>query len=122
MPTHDIELGPTPASVPRGRNYVRERCLAAGVPGKAADACLLASEVLTNALKHAGTPMTMTVTSPERDAIRVAVHDGTAEQPIRRANRRGVSRNGRGILLLDLIATRWGVTQERTGKTVWFEV
>jgi anti-sigma regulatory factor (Ser/Thr protein kinase) len=118
----DVELAPTAQSVSLGRNYVRQRCMAAGLPGKAADAVLLASEVITNALKYAGTSMTVTVTNPEDGAIRVAVRDGERKAPVRRTDRRGIRSGGRGLLLLDELATRWGVTQDRGGKTVWFEV
>jgi hypothetical protein len=30
--------------------------------------------------------------------------------------------HGRGVLLVDALATRWGVDQRAGGKTVWFEL
>ena len=122
MKLDDVELAPTPQSVSLGRNYVRQQCLAAGLPGKAGDAVLLTSEVITNALKYAGTRMTIQVTRPEPGTLRVAVHDGADQHPVRRTEHKGIPRGGRGIVLLDKLATRWGVHNDPIGKTVWFEL
>ncbi|WP_143659165.1 ATP-binding protein [Streptomyces sp. SA15] len=34
---------------------------------------------------------------------------------------RAKDERGRGLLLLDAVAARWGMTQDRRGKTVWCE-
>jgi anti-sigma regulatory factor (Ser/Thr protein kinase) len=88
-------------------------------------AVLLASEVVTNAIVHASPHATdgrvgMTVDGNDESA-RVEVTDGYRGLPLARAGPVGRA-SGRGILLLDLLATRWGVTRDGEGKTVWFEI
>ena len=61
----------------------------------------------------------MLVLHPDR--IRVEVHDADPTLPARRepdAERPG----GRGLLLLEHLATSWGVEAADDGKVVWFEV
>ena len=87
------------------------------------DADLLLTEIVTNAVIHARTPMTLQVVW-ERDLLRIEVSDGSPAMPrARRATRR--CEHGRGLLLLDRLADSWGVTQHdnaHTGKTVWFKI
>jgi hypothetical protein len=33
-----------------------------------------------------------------------------------------LDRNGRGVLIMDVLAQRWGVDELPSGKTVWFEL
>jgi anti-sigma regulatory factor (Ser/Thr protein kinase) len=85
-----------------------------------ADTELLVSELVTNAILHARSPATVTI---ERDAtsIRVAVCDSSTAQP--RVRDYGPSAvTGRGMMLVDRIAERWGIDANGSGKCVWFEV
>ena len=81
---------------------------------------LLVSEVVTNALKHAASaPRIVAQLTPE--TIRVAVYDAEPTLPVHRVpdqDRPG----GRGLLLLDRLASRWGTDSTETGKVVWFEL
>ena len=87
------------------------------------DADLLLTEVVTNVVIHAKTPMSLQVCW-EHDRLRIEVTDCSATMPRqRRATRR--CEDGRGLLLLDRLADDWGVIQHDTiqaGKTVWFEI
>lgn len=86
-----------------------------------ADAALLTSEVVGNAIVHAGGEVTVRV---RRDGARalVEVHDQSAEAPEPQppdARRIG----GNGVRIIDALATNWGVTQiHGDGKIVWFEI
>jgi anti-sigma regulatory factor (Ser/Thr protein kinase) len=88
-------------------------------------AVLLTSEVVTNAVVH-GSPRAadgrvgLTVDG-DGELARVEVTDGYRGQPVARDPRLGRA-SGRGIMLLDLLAARWGVTPDGDGKTVWFEI
>lgn len=85
-------------------------------------ATLLVSEVVTNAILHARTAVTLTVQQLGA-AARIAVHDGSPVRP--RVHAFSVTAaTGRGLRLLDQLAEHWGVDADpRTGgKTVWFEV
>jgi serine phosphatase RsbU (regulator of sigma subunit) len=89
------------------------------------DVLLLATELTTNAVVHAGTDLDVTI---EVDATRVhvAVADGRrGELPVldpTSAARRPLLSHGRGLILVDRIATRWGVVHDNSGKSVWFDM
>lgn len=84
---------------------------------------LLLSELVTNAVVHARTPLSLRVAAREGWA-RVEVQDGSPEAPASfHATPR--SEHGRGLLLLDRLADDWGWTADTCpsrGKSVWFEV
>jgi len=115
-----LDLPPTTASVPLARRFVRARL----VDG-AADvdtATLLVSEVVTNAILHARTPVTLTVDMAD-EVVRITVRDGSPARP-RLHSFAPTSATGRGLQLLDRLAKRWGVDADPVtgGKIVWFEV
>lgn len=81
---------------------------------------LLTSELATNAVMHARTTFTVTVTSARR-AVRIAVRDGSVRLP--RVRSPGpYELDGRGMTLVANLAPRWGVDPVRGGKVVWFEL
>jgi anti-sigma regulatory factor (Ser/Thr protein kinase) len=84
--------------------------------------CLLTSELVTNAVRHAGmAPDDRIVLAArlEPDFARIEVRDtGPGFDPDVRAEARGY-----GLRLTDMLATRWGVDRDETaGTRVWFEV
>jgi len=81
---------------------------------------LLTSELVTNALNH-GTGTIEVEVSRSRNCLRVSVDDGDPTTP-RRLPASAEATNGRGLLLVEALAARWGVTQQGTGKRVWFEL
>jgi hypothetical protein len=92
-----------------------------GVPCPEVQLCV--SELLTNVIKHLGegTPVTLRVTRTD-GRTRVAVTDPEpyAWLVVRAAG--PDDENGRGLLLLDALATPWGVGQGPEGKTVRCEL
>jgi anti-sigma regulatory factor (Ser/Thr protein kinase) len=115
-----LDLPPTTDSVPVARRFVRARLV-----DRATDvdtATLLVSEVVTNAILHARTTVTVTVEVADQ-LVRIAVRDGSPVQP-RVHSFSATSATGRGLRLLDRLAKRWGVYADPTtgGKVVWFEV
>jgi anti-sigma regulatory factor (Ser/Thr protein kinase) len=81
---------------------------------------LLVSEVVTNALLHSGTTLSVRV---ERDGagVRVSVQDGSGVPPVQRRRSTSAS-TGRGVQLLSTVADEWGWRPDGTGKVVWFRV
>ncbi|MER5482542.1 ATP-binding protein [Streptomyces sp. NPDC002812] len=79
----------------------------------------IVSELVTNAIAHAGGPVTVTllVTGTE---VRLEVRDSGAGRPLLRSASSG-EENGRGLLLVDSLTTelggRWGFDHDR--RTVW---
>jgi CheY-like chemotaxis protein/anti-sigma regulatory factor (Ser/Thr protein kinase) len=81
---------------------------------------LLVSEVVTNAVTHAASaPRIEAHLSPT--TIRVAVYDAEHRLPGHRVPDRDRP-GGRGLHLLDRLATRWGAEPTDDGKVVWFEL
>jgi anti-sigma regulatory factor (Ser/Thr protein kinase) len=104
----------------RARRFVGQTLRSWGCDDIVADAELLVSELVTNAILHARSPATVTV-DRGNGSIRVAVCDGSSAQPrVRDYGPKAVT--GRGMLLVDRISERWGVDIDGSGKCVWFEV
>jgi anti-sigma regulatory factor (Ser/Thr protein kinase) len=115
-----ISLDPAPASVPRARRFV-----AAALRNSRADrfverAGLLTSELVTNVIQHVRSPMTVTVSLGNR-RIRVVVSDASSEPPAQRPLG-PADLGGRGLWLIDALATSWGFEETDEGKAVWFEL
>jgi anti-sigma regulatory factor (Ser/Thr protein kinase) len=86
------------------------------------EARLLTSELVTNAVVHARTELTLTVTrDTDRDVVRVSVADGSAAQPARRSYRT-MSTGGRGLGIVAEGSQAFGVDSFEGGKAVWFEL
>ncbi len=115
MTTLTLDL-PADASAPRAaRTAVAET-----VEGRRLDELLLCvSEVVTNAVLHARSAVSMVLTRTG-DNVRVEVHDDDPTMPVRR-NPAPETPTGRGLLLLDRLTARWGASPSARGKVVWFD-
>ena len=80
--SYEITLPPEPQSVGTARRFVRERLNVHQLPLLVDDVTLVASELATNALSHAGTPFTVTITAFADDVV-LEVRDGGASRPNR---------------------------------------
>lgn len=102
---------------------LRDACTDGRVSPEATETgLLLISELVTNAVTHgAGHPVVEVDVAPRR--LRVTVTDqGRAVPRIRRGGS-PLAERGRGLLLVDTLATRWGTSRRvPTGKSVWFEL
>ena len=84
------------------------------------DVELLVSELTANAVLHAGSPFDLDV-ELDGAVVRLAVRDDEVDVPrLRSAEPSAVS--GRGLLIVDRVADRWGVDAGPHGKVVWCEV
>ncbi|MEO5651984.1 MAG: ATP-binding protein [Marmoricola sp.] len=107
-------------SASEARGLVRRLLHDAGRDDLGDPAELLVSEMVTNALLHAGTPVDLRL-SYEDGTLLAQVGDGTPHLPsMRRYGSRAGT--GRGLRLLDQMADEWGVTARTGGKTVWFRL
>ena len=116
----EVRLPPQPSSVAEARHQIRDLLVRSGRNDLSETAVLLVSEVVTNALLHAGTDIDL-AGSVGPDGLRVAVRDGSMHLPSRRryATTAGT---GRGLLMLEAMVDDWGITQHSDGKTVWFRL
>ena len=84
-------------------------------------ALLLTSEVVTNALRYGQTSSLSLSLTLRPGELLVEVDDATPEQPHVRLPRQ-LDERGRGLMLLDALASGWGSTTKGAGKTVWFRL
>jgi sigma-B regulation protein RsbU (phosphoserine phosphatase) len=116
----------TPAAA---RALVRSVLEETGLDSLLNEALLLTTELSTNAVVHAGTELDIEVTA-DPSGLTVTVTD-FAPGPLERlavgpkntkVDIGDVAERGRGLLLVDHFASRWGTVHEGTGKGVWFRL
>ena len=109
----------------RAARTARRRTAAAlaswGVPaGVLDDVALLAGELVNNAVTHTGRPRSLRVRRLA-DRVVLEVADSDARAP-RRVESSPAAEGGRGLMILDALASDWGVRHLGAGKVVWVEV
>lgn len=113
---HEAEFPPDPAEVRAARRFVAER-----VPDDVRDSItLLVSELVTNAIEHARSPVTVRLFVNDHQ-VRVEVSDSAAMLPAV-ADLVDDSDGGRGLRIVEEITDVWGVESNDAGKMIWFEV
>ncbi|MFD9033603.1 SpoIIE family protein phosphatase [Streptomyces sp. NPDC059567] len=116
---------PVGRSVATARAFVRDTLQGWGYAEVVDDAVVLTSELVTNAVIHAGTAADVLCLRSD-DGVRVEVADHYPEREIPLQGGRTLAHpdreNGRGLLLCAALATRWGVEYTPTHKHVWFQL
>ncbi|WP_319956150.1 ATP-binding protein [Micromonospora yasonensis] len=112
------DLPPVVAAAREARALVTDGCGRWGVPDLAEPACIAVTEMVNNVVAHAGTPMTVRV-APDNGTLHLAVRDHSGRQPAYAGLAPVNSAGGRGLLLIDTVARRWGSTPLPNGKVVW---
>ncbi|MGW0466019.1 SpoIIE family protein phosphatase [Streptomyces sp. NPDC003027] len=116
---------PVGRSVATARAFVRDTLHGWGYADVVDDAVVLTSELVTNAVIHAGTAADVLCLRSEH-GVRVEVADRYPEREIPLQGGRTLAHpdreNGRGLLLCAALATRWGVEYTPTRKHVWFQL
>jgi anti-sigma regulatory factor (Ser/Thr protein kinase) len=81
---------------------------------------LCTSELVTNALEHGGPPVEVRA-SVNDGLVRVEVTDGSERRP--EVQHPGPdSTRGRGLMIVERCADRWGIVDQGPAKTVWCEI
>jgi anti-sigma regulatory factor (Ser/Thr protein kinase) len=124
VPTRSRAVPSRPASFVEARRFVRDTATASASGQVLDDAMLLTSELVTNAVRHAGhsaeDPIEVTVSVDER-ILRVTVRDrGPGFDPDELDARSGDG--GWGLDLVRRLSSRWGVGRNELGTDVWFEI
>jgi len=119
----EIVLAALPRSISTARHAVGSLLVPPPLvpPEVAEDVQLLVSELVTNAVLHAGTAVHVSA-RVEPGRILVAVSDGDPQHAPRQPERGAMATSGRGMRLVALLASSWGVEVRETSKVVWFEM
>ena len=118
----DVVLDSLPRSISAARRAVAGLLDPTLVPAEVAeDVMLLVSELVTNAVLHARSRVHLSATV-EPGRILVAVGDDDPGHGPHRPDRGVMATSGRGIRLVELLASSWGVETSTRSKVVWFEV
>lgn len=111
---------PEARSVLLARRFVRS--VLEGVATEVVETAeLLAGELVTNAVLHARTEVEVRVRSHEGQ-VHVRVWDGRPDRPLVPRELRAYAGSGRGLALVEELASSHGVHTEQDGKAVWFEL
>ena len=106
---------------PQGRRFVEREVLARGGAAVVDDAILIAAELLANGRQH-GIPPVQVCVKGGAGHIRIEVCDSSSRGPVRRAPSPD-NMTGRGLAIVEALATRGGVTALPHGrKSVWAEL
>lgn len=109
-----------PATPGRARALVEQLLRRNGFAELVPTATLLTSEVVTNAVLHVGGTIFVRVMC-RPSGVRVEVEDTSEQVPVP-GDPSHLSASGRGLELVDALATDWGAIREGAGKIVWFEL
>ena len=123
---------PEPTAAAAARRFVRDTLQTWLIGGATIaghelidDAVLLTSELVTNAVVHAGTPVEVTC-KLTGGGVEVVVSDGhparLVPEPPENEHIPAERTSGRGLLLPAALASAWGVTYGQSAKAVWFRI
>ena len=107
-------LHPVPESVGQARRALAVLAIPDQVRKTLA---LVVSELVTNAIRHAGTPITLVVTDGE-DELRVEVGDAGPgfDWPLTEPR---PETGGLGLTVVDALSKEWGIDRDSGGCAVW---
>ncbi|MCX4821161.1 SpoIIE family protein phosphatase [Streptomyces sp. NBC_01142] len=112
------ELPAEPTAPARARRLTAEQLTEWGLEEMIFTTELIVSELVTNAYRYAGGPVTLRLIRLHRLICEVSDPSSTSPH-LRRA--RSTDEGGRGLLLVAQLTARWGTRHAHEGKTVWTE-
>ena len=115
-PSFHRDLEAKPVAAREARRFVAEHM--ADIDDKGALA-LLTSELVTNGVLHARTHLHLGITAGADRVLVTCADDDMSGAPVVPPLDHGRP-SGRGLMLVDALASQWGVLRSDSGKTVWF--
>jgi anti-sigma regulatory factor (Ser/Thr protein kinase) len=116
-----LKLPAEARSVASARRVVSGVCDEVGLPREFCETtALLISEAVTNAVVHGRSEVRLAIDAGP-GGMRVEVGDDNSRLPTRRLQDVNAL-DGRGMALLDALASDWGTQPQPPGKIVWFEL
>jgi anti-sigma regulatory factor (Ser/Thr protein kinase) len=117
------ELPATGQAAGRARQVTREVLAGWQRADLEETAVLIVSELVTNAVRHASTAGSLVALRLEIAgmSVRIEVHDTDPRWP-QPSIPAGLDESGFGFVLVNALASKWGVSDTATGKAVWAEL
>lgn len=121
IPRHDLR------GVAVARRFVRKCLRQWNAPELSETLEMITSEAVTNALIHADSEVGVRMREYD-DHVRLEVRDSDAHPPLPSAmsvsdeGEQAQAEHGRGLVIVDSLATAWGSSPHGRGKTVWMEL
>jgi anti-sigma regulatory factor (Ser/Thr protein kinase) len=114
----DLDMSPDSPGVARAA--VREYAVDHGIDGRVLEALLLvASELVSNAVRHGEAPITLCLERRGDGALRVEVCDaGATLEPVAGVRSGELATTGRGLAIVSEYARDWRVERRADGKSV----
>src|ERR1700755_653935 len=114
--TRVIPLQAHASSAAMARSFVRDQLVATDMGRLVEDVVLVASELATNAVRHARAPFRVTLQAFD-DTLRLTAAAGSPSGPQRRKPPT-LESGGRGIAIVEHLSRDWGVIEQGGGKSV----
>lgn len=116
--SHETVLAAEPTSAALARDFVLLHLVAHDLSHLVADVQLVASELASNAVAHARTPFSVTL-SGANTSVLLAIQDESTSIPVRSAPD-VMAIGGRGLMIVELLSQDWGTSTDGHGfKSVW---
>lgn len=115
--SHQTRLEGTPTSASAARAFVCEHLVDHRLLYLVDPVRLVASELATNALVHAQTAFTVTL-SQANETVMLTVRDDSDEAPVRGPHQ-VMHADGRGLNIVALVSLDWEFSVDDGSKTVW---
>jgi anti-sigma regulatory factor (Ser/Thr protein kinase) len=116
---HQLHLPCRLSSVKLGRHFVRDVLAAAGLFELCDNAQLGTSELVANAVRHAGTDILLTVSLSSIVTISIEDHHPELRRPMP-PSWDELGESGRGLHIVAAVSQDWGVRSITGGKVIWF--
>lgn len=115
---HEIEFVAETPSASGARDFVCLHLVEHQLPYLVDAVRLVVSELATNAILHANTPFTVTLSGTGQSVL-LGVRDASDSVPIMRSAN-PMAEGGRGLSIVDVVSENWGVSYAPGGsKSVW---
>lgn len=115
-----VTLDADVSSVRRGRTFARDVVNEWGIEALGDDVQLGVSELITNAVRHAGTGVTLTMRLGDELRVEVTDEYPDAADLAPTPQTDPLATSGRGLHIVEAVSARWGVHAVPGGKVVWF--
>lgn len=120
-PAAEEAFPPVPEAAGLARIFMRQAMRDWGLSDEVRADCLaIASEIVGNVVRHARTPLTLRV-SFDGLGVLIAATDGSVTVP-EQHDASEASEDGRGLLIIETLASEWGWYAAPVGKTLWARV